>query len=186
MKIENVKQFLKIYHKYSDRTDEEHEALKEYNRKLTERYPFLIPWNRFSGKLITTDEDGYWPGSPEARPEYDFERTELDAMPDGWRIAFGEQMCEELREELLRTGELETFRIVELKEKYGSMRLYPTTTKRDSKVHEIILKYEKLSEEICLHCGKPVRWETGGWITFICDECAPRYRENGIRLHPIE
>ena len=76
---------------------------KEENRKLCEKYPFLIPRNRWSGMRITEAQDGgYWPGNPEAIPEYDYEYTELDSMPEGWRKAFGIQMCEEIKQELLR------------------------------------------------------------------------------------
>ena len=50
----------------------------ESNHKLIERFPFLIPRNRWTGKV------------PE---DYDYSYTELDSMPDGWRKAFGEQMC---------------------------------------------------------------------------------------------
>lgn len=59
----------------------------EYNRRLTEKYPFLIPRNRWTD-VISKD--------------YDYTYTELDAMPDGWRWAFGEQMCEEIRNALLK------------------------------------------------------------------------------------
>ena len=60
------------------------------NRRLCERYPFLIPWNRYSGMLITEGmtRDGYWPGSPKERPRYDWSYTELDEMPEGWKKAF--------------------------------------------------------------------------------------------------
>lgn len=43
---------------------------KESNQKLIERFPFLIPRNRWTGKV------------PE---DYDYSYTELDSMPDGWR-----------------------------------------------------------------------------------------------------
>ena len=59
---------------------------KESNQKMIERFPFLIPRNRWTGKV------------PE---DYDYSYTELDSMPDGWRKAFGEQMCEDIREELV-------------------------------------------------------------------------------------
>ena len=40
---------------------------KEENRALCERYPFLIPSNRWSGMRITEAADGgYWPRDPEA------------------------------------------------------------------------------------------------------------------------
>ena len=62
---------------------------KESNQKLIERFPFLMPRNRWTGEV------------PE---DYDYSYTELDSMPDGWRKAFGEQMCEDIREELAHAG----------------------------------------------------------------------------------
>lgn len=76
---------------------------KESNQKLIERFPFLIPRNRWTGKI------------PE---DYDYSYTELDSMPDGWRKAFGEQMCEDIREELVRAEYLDQYRITQIKEKY--------------------------------------------------------------------
>lgn len=40
-------------------------------------------------RITEAQNGGYWPGEPEAIPEYDYEYTELDSMPEGWRIAFG-------------------------------------------------------------------------------------------------
>lgn len=71
---------------------------KESNQKLIERFPFLIPRNRWTGKI------------PE---DYDYSYTELDSMPDGWRKTFGEQMCEDIREELVRAEYLDQYRINE-------------------------------------------------------------------------
>lgn len=48
---------------------------KEYNKQLVEKYPFLLPRNRWTGKV---------------QEDYDYSYTELDGMPDGWRKAFGE------------------------------------------------------------------------------------------------
>lgn len=94
--------------------------IQNQNKELCDRYPFLIPWNRFSGKLITEAKDGgYWPGEPDKVPEYDYEYTELDDLPDGWRVAFGDQMCEEIREALIEDGDLDRYRVVQVKEKYG-------------------------------------------------------------------
>ena len=82
---------------------------KEENKRLIERFPFLMPHNRW------TDEE------PE---DFDYSYTELDAMPDGWRKAFGEQMCEEIREELVRVDYLQKYRITQIKEKYETLRWY--------------------------------------------------------------
>ena len=42
---------------------------KEKNKELVEKYPFLMPHNRWTDHI------------PE---DYDYSYTELDAMPDGW------------------------------------------------------------------------------------------------------
>ena len=157
---------------------------KQKNRELCERYPFLIPWNRWSGKLITdcaTGEDGYWPDDPESHPEYDYEYTELDNMPDGWRKAFGEQMCEELRAALLQDGDLDRYKVVQCKEKYGTLRWYNNGTVVGSHVPDIEQKYERMSEHTCIVCGKPATRITLGWISPYCEDCCP-----DERYEPIE
>ena len=64
------------------------EEVKQRNRELCEKYPFLIPRNRWSGMRITEAQDGgFWPGDHDKIPEYDWEYTELDEMPDGWRLS---------------------------------------------------------------------------------------------------
>ena len=65
------------------------------NRRLIEQYPFLRPW-------------GTCPAS--------FESTEMDAMPAGWRIAFGEELCKEIMEELTRNNCVDSYQIVQIKE----------------------------------------------------------------------
>lgn len=148
------------------------ERTKEENRALCERYPFLIPWNRWSGKLITDAQGGgYWPGAPEDIPEYDWEYTEAENMPDGWWNAFGVQMCEELRDALIEDGDLQRWRIVQMKEKFGYLHLYDNGHKKDSRVSEIISKYEQISARTCIVCGKPATQITTGWISPFCDDC---------------
>ena len=150
------------------------EDIKEKNKELCKQYPFLIPWNRWSGKLITdcaAGEKGYWPGCPDELPEYDYEYTELDNMPDGWRIAFGIQMCEELREALIEDDDLDRYRVVEVKEKYGELRWYDNGIKAGSRVHDIVRKYENMSARTCIVCGKPATRVTLGWISPFCDDC---------------
>lgn len=152
--------------------EETKEEVKRRNRELCERFPFLIPSNRFSGKRITeADEGGYWPGAPEYIPEYDYEDTELDNMPDGWRKAFGEQMCQEIMDELVANDMVDTYRIVQIKEKYGGLRWYDDGFTK--KGHEIIDNYERLSYKTCIRCGKPATRMTRGWIMPFCDDCCP-------------
>ena len=128
------------------------------NRKLCRRFPFLIPWNRFTGEYV-------YP--------YDHSFTELDCMPDGWRKAFGIQMCEEIRDALIEDGDLYRWRIVQIKEKYGSLRFYYNGCRAGSRIPEIVSKYEKLSERTCIVCGNPATRITMGWVSPYCDRCCP-------------
>lgn len=147
------------------------------NKRLCKWFPFLIPWNRFSGKLITECNDGgYWPGSPDEAPEYDWSYTELDNMPTGWRKAFGMQMCVELREALIEDNDLNRWRIVQMKEKFGELRLYDNGHKKGSHVPFIIDKYAVISRRTCILCGKPATRITMGWISPYCDDCCPEGR----------
>ena len=124
------------------------------NKELLERYPWLRRYNRI------TDEWMY-DGS-----------TELDDMPDGWRAAFGEQMCEELNNEILTWDKVvqERFRILQIKEKWGGLRFYVMSG--SAKLYEIIGKYEELSRHTCIECGAPATKISRGWISPYCDKCA--------------
>lgn len=103
--------------------------------------------------------------------------TELDDMPDGWRKAFGLQMCEEIKQELKKhKGALKKYRILEIKEKFGGLRWYDSySTEKIWK--EIIPKYEKLSYKTCINCGKPAKYISKGWISPYCEDCAKNKEE---------
>lgn len=152
------------------------EETKQRNKELCERFPFLIPRNRFSGKRITDccgpdGEEGYWPGNPEEHPEYDFEYTELDDMPDGWRIAFGEDLCKEIMDDLVANDCVDQFWITQIKEKYGFLHFY-CYGETDKIFYEIIPKYIEISRRTCIECGKPATVVSTGWISPWCDDCA--------------
>lgn len=130
----------------------------EENKKLVERFPFLLPRNRWTG---------------EVSDDYDYSYTELDAMPDGWRKAFGEQMCQEIYDDLILNNCLDTYRIMQIKEKFGLLRWYDSST-TEKIIREIIPKYEALSKKICINCGNPATKVSTGWISPYCDKCAPK------------
>lgn len=154
---------------------QDEEKKKEYNKKLIEKYPFLTPRNVWSSKSIIDcagedGEEGYWPGDPTSHPEYDYEYTELDNMPDGWRAAFGEQMCQEIKEELIKSNSLDNYYITQIKEKFGTLRWYDNGGSEEH--YDIIMKYEQISAETCINCGAPAKWISTGWISPFCDKCA--------------
>ena len=132
---------------------------KTENKKLIERYPFLLPRNRLTGAFPN---------------DFDFEFTKLDAMPDGWRIAFGIDICREIMEELVRNDCVDRYRIMQIKEKYGELRWYSHGgTERIRR--EIIPRYEKLSRRTCIKCGQPATLVSTGWISPWCSTCANKY-----------
>ena len=149
--------------KFQERMDR-HRRIRE-NKELCERYPFLIPWNRWSGDPV---------------PDYDYSYTELDNMPEGWRRAFGLRMCEDLRNALIDDNDLYRWRIVQLKEKYGELRLYDNGHKIGSTVPMIIDRYAKLSMRTCIQCGAPATRMTTGWISPYCEKCCPNERSMPI------
>ena len=130
----------------------------EENKKLVEKYPFLIPRNRWTG-FIPDD--------------YDYSYTEIDDMPTGWRKAFGLQMCDEIAEILKKADYLNEYRITQIKEKYGYLRWYDFGVPESifTELGLVIAKYEVLSSKICIKCGKPATKVTLGWIEPYCDEC---------------
>jgi hypothetical protein len=133
---------------------------KKKNKELIAEYPFLLPRNRFTGEVDL---------------DYNYAYTELDAMPEGWRKAFGEQMCKEIKNALGKN--LNNYRIMQIKEKFGSLRWYDNGA--TEKVNRIISKYEILSAVTCIECGEPATRVTKGWISPFCDNHFPRPYVNG-------
>lgn len=102
--------------------------------------------------------------------EIDTESDAMDDMPEGWRKAFGSMMCEELDAAIKAAGLEDEFIFEQVKEKYGELRIYCSPYNRE--VDEIIRKYEVLSSNICIHCGKPdVPMLITNWIRPSCREC---------------
>lgn len=141
--------------------------MQEYNKALIVKYPFLLPRNRWTDEVVK---------------DYDFSWTELDSMPDGWRIAFGDNMVEEISQELKKFNFEDKYRIVQIKEKWGGLRWYDGGVPINSAVHDIIMKYGRLSFKICISCGKPATRISKGWISPYCDDCGV----DGECYSPIE
>lgn len=130
----------------------------EKNKELCEKYPFLVPRN------VWTDE------VPE---DYDYSWTRLDELESGWRIAFGEQLCEELKEALAQADYVDKFRFTTIKEKWGGLRLDNFGCNQEA--WDVIHKYERLSKYTCGRCGNPATKVSTGWIYPHCNECADKY-----------
>lgn len=142
------------------------------NKELIDKYPWL-----YIRRDYDFDTDTYSiPENP------DYKCTWLDAMPDGWRKAFGEMMVEEIDNELRKHDFVDKFEILEVKEKYGELRMYCGGAPRE--VHRIIQKYEVISRNVCMVCGKPdVHIREDGWIWPQCREC---YEKDDYHHLPYE
>ena len=120
--------------------------ITEYNNSLINKYPFL--------QLSEYETDNFV--------------TWLDYMPDGWRIAFGLEMCEAIKK-VIEGKKIKDYHILEIKEKYGALRWYDN--KGDKDIDIIIAHYEKYSEETCIVCGEPAEYLSKGWISPYCEKC---------------
>lgn len=125
------------------------------NKTLIKEFPFLLPRNVFTDQVV----EGYT-----------YEYTLLDFLPEAWKRAFGLNLCKDLKSALIEDNLLEKFRIDEIKEKYGKLRIYTNFT--TDKLDEVITKYEDLSMMTCIFCGKPATHYTLGWTNYVCKDCA--------------
>lgn len=142
----------------------------EDNKRLIEEYPFLMPRNRFTDDI------------PD---DYDYSYTELDEMPDGWRIAFGDDLLKELKDILVRSEFLDKYRIEQIKEKFGTLRWYDNGVPHAvyDEYIEMMRKYESMSERTCIVCGAKATRMSIGWISPFCDKCV---EDKNIDTVPIE
>ena len=126
---------------------------RQVRKALIEEFPYLMPRNVFTDKI----PEGY---------DYTYFQGEY-SLPDGWLQLFL-QACEDIKEPLIKADYLEKFRFTQIKEKYGALRMYNAGAPKE--VHDILAKYEFLSEQVCCICGKPATAMTCGYICPYCEE----------------
>lgn len=133
----------------------------EYNKKLAERYPFIV-MKEYDPQTetfrIADDEDYSW--------------TWLDCIPKGWKTAFGEKLCQELKEALDEFNYTDRYIVSQVKEKYGFLHWYDNGIPKGCRAWDVIKKYENISYHTCCKCGKPATKISRGWICPYCDDCA--------------
>lgn len=106
---------------------------------------------------------------------------EADFLPEGWTNTFIPEMKKELTNVL--GSYVDDFTVFQIKDKYGSMRMYWSWADRDytddevkdigiltTDIEAIIHKYENISEQTCVVCGKEATKMTTGWVMPVCDE----------------
>ena len=128
------------------------------NKEYVLKYPFIEPRSAWTGERF---------------PDYDYESTLLDNIPTGWKIRFGQQLCEDLKTALHGATD---WQIIQIKEKFGTLRIYANYMTPE--ISEVIDKYEQLSSKTCVRCGAPATKYSTGWILPWCDRCgtdSPKY-----------
>ena len=93
-------------------------------------------------------------------------------MPNGWKIAFLEPLLKELDTAIkkLPSDQQEEFYLLDIKEKYGSLRIYPIWY--TDEIDNVIDKYSEISERTCYERGAPATKISTGWIEPYCDKRA--------------
>ena len=137
----------------------------ELNKEMIDSFPFLLPHNRWTHKAVEN---------------FDYSYNELFGMCKGWLIAFGYEMCCELKEALIKANFLDNYVITDIKEKYGTLRWYDNGCTEE--MLEIISKYSSISAKVCQCCGAPATYETKGWIGYYCERCGSEYGAMPIEI----
>lgn len=85
--------------------------MTEKTKSLIKKYPFLAWYGNplYSGYNEETITSNY---------------TWEDELPEGWRKAFCPQIWDELKAILEKANYINEFRFAQIKEKYGTLRLY--------------------------------------------------------------
>lgn len=124
-------------------------------------YPFLNPFQ----KLETKDFHVCF-----------YTYSLLDCMPIGWNKAFGLQMAKEIKQ-WLKEHNITDYEITDVKEKWGRLHWYDNGPIQ--LYEDVILKYEKMSFELCIRCGKKASHVSKGYILPFCEDCMQK--EKSIR-----
>lgn len=126
----------------------------EQRKQLIEKYPYLIPRNMWTGEIVENYDYSYVRGESE--------------IPTGWvRLFF--LYVKNIRPYLEPNGLLNRFMFSDIKEKYGTLRLYDFGAPK--MVHVMATIYESFSQYICSVCGDFATQESRGWICPYCNKC---------------
>lgn len=97
--------------------------------------------------------------------------NKLDEMPEGWKKAFGELICEDIKSLLIKHNFLDEYVVTQIKEKFGSLRWYDNFFNEEH--YHLINKYEHISKHTCINCSKfNVKTYNFSWIIPLCEDCA--------------
>lgn len=101
--------------------------------------------------------------------DFSFAKNTAMSFNRGWD-SLVYKFCVEANQILERNPEfIASFMIVDIKEKYGTLRIY--CYGGNDEMWDLIIKYEELSESICEECGDVGELRDYGWLKTMCDDC---------------
>ena len=129
---------------------------KDFNEYLISQYPWLQLRNVWNNKYIEN-----------------YEFTWLDDLPSGWRKSFGLKMIEELDQILRKAHYQNEYKIVQIKEKWGSLCWYDNGIPKNiyKEYNSWLNRYEELSKHTCIICGEQGELTGKGLIVPLCEKC---------------
>lgn len=86
-------------------------------------------------------------------------------------------MCQEIKDFLVQHDSLAEYQILEVKEKYGTLRWYDNGGPKG--LEQIVNKYEDLSACYCINCGLPTKYYAKGWVEYLCSDCVKQEMNAG-------
>lgn len=131
-------------------------------QQLINKYPYLQVRNVWTGDIIDTHE---------IAGEY--------SLPEGWFRLFL-LTCNEIYPILCQHNFLHEFYFLDIKEKYGTMRIY--TSGAPEQVLNIIDLNSAFSEYVCQRCGSRATLQTTDWIASYCDHCSETIHDKKVPL----
>ena len=132
--------------------------LASESRKQLKNHPILLP---------------YYARTEEGKKDYDGSWNELSFVPFGWKKLFL-RMCAKMERHLEMIGmkPTDTY-FAEVKEKYGTLRVY-LGGYVDDELENTADAAEEESMLYCITCGKPTTMECGYY--YLCDDCAKDFK----------
>lgn len=141
------------------------EILGATPEEIAALYPFLVVRDYFEADLPSPPSGGL-----AFYGEYD--------LPDGWKLLFL-QMCEDIRKASTLV-ELQSLRIIQVKEKFGEIRCY--IAGGNLAIDTIIDNYSYVSGYICRSCGNIATVVSQSWVSPWCSTCKLDIQD---RLEPV-
>ena len=100
----------------------------------------------------------------------------LDCMPKGWNKAFGLQMAKEIKQ-WLKEHNITDYEVTDVSEKCGRLHWYDNGP---SQLYgDVVVKYEIMSLDLCIRCGKKASHVSKGYMLPFCEDCVKK--ETDIR-----